>query len=504
MGAELPVRITADLSQFEKDLGAAQKGTRAITTEAKGLEHGLELAHSKARLLGGALKVISPELGLAVREVGHLSGALALAGKSAGGLYGILAGGTAIAAAAVIYKSYEAIAGQIEEAEKKQLASSNEAIKAEVNKASAIQYVNKAIVHNEQEAALEKKKIYWESARIAIAASESVALATFRVTSFVVEQVGNLFGEQIGYGIFDRYRDSLDTLKVDLQGYIDAFDTGAIDDEIAVQKAATEQNVELAKSYEKLKKEKKSWAEFEKEWARAYEKVMQEDEALRKDEIRATAELAEKQGTVSEQIKERHAKEAVALRATLAGFEQAAAGAEDLGQTLDKQGKLSQSGAIALAIVTRAAATASIAAHVGEAIAAALPLLSNPITAPYGIAAEAAAVAGGALAEAAVIAKPIPSPQYHSGGVVRISAQDGEGVVNRHGMRRLGPAGLDELNRGGSSAATDRPIQITQMLTHRSMDSWWLRSVSRMYSPTRAAVQKIETGVRPGHRQRVG
>lgn len=501
--------------QFLK--GATSAGKAGVEAGSK-IEQGLELAHKKARLLGGALSIISPELGASVREAGHLAGGLSLAGKAASGLYGILAGGVAIAAAAALYKIYEAIAGQIEDAEKKEIESSNEALKAEVDKATAIQFVQKAIVANERLAALEKKKIYAESWHNYVQFAETAAVGALEIAQKTAAAIAKLTGVKY----FATYSDALDTLKTDLAGYLDSYDTGAIEDQIAVQKRAIDSNITLAKSYEDLKHKKKDaldpgqqalYAENQKKYDDAFvarTKKIADLEAKRDNLIKLRGKSAKEVADAQKKIDEQHqAQEAGALRATLDGFEQAAQGAAELGQILEQQGKLSQGGAIALAIVTRTAALANIAAHVGEAVAAALPLLSNPITAPYGIAAEAAAFTGGALAAAAAVAAPIPSPQFHSGGIIGydrgggdipIVGQKGESMLSRATTARLGKKGVDDLNRGGSLGGA---LYVSTMVGHRTMDRWAVKSFSRVNSPTARAVNKAQTGVRPGRRQRL-
>lgn len=501
--------------QFLK--GATSAGKAGVEAGSK-IEKGLELAHKKARLLGGALSLVSPELGASVREAGHLAGGLSLAGKAASGLYGILAGGVAIAAAAALYKIYEAIAGQIEEAEKKEIESSNEAIKAEVDKASAIQFVQKAIVANERLAALEKKKIYAESWHNYIQFAETAAVGALEIAQKTAAAIAKLTGVKY----FATYSDALDTLKVDLEGYLDSYDTGAIDDQIGVQKGAIESNIALAKTYEELKHAKKDaldptqqalYAENQKKYDEAFEaraKRIAELEAKRDNLIKLRGKNAKEVADAQKKIDDEARKSAQdGARASIAGFEAIARGASDLGDALEEQGRLGQQGVIALAIVNRAAALANIIYSTEEAVAASLKYPP-----PFNAIAAGAAVAGGALAAGAVAAAPIPSPKYHSGGIFGPSsptgsgdlpfsggtAQTGEGaILNRNTIARLGRRGVDELNRGTGPSSR---VVSAQVFGHRVMDAWALDSLGRWNSPTRAAISKIPVGVRPGQRER--
>jgi hypothetical protein len=116
---------------------------------------------------------------------------------------------------------------------------------------------------------------------------------------------------------------------------------------------------------------------------------------------------------------------------------------------------------------------------------------------PAAIGFMVAAGVASAAAFAGVVAKAAAGPTFHAGGAistgparrpehedeVSITALEGEGVLNRAAMRRVGQEGLRAMNRGEQPV-----IQIQQRLGHRVLDEQIAESLARRAGPLYDAV----------------
>jgi hypothetical protein len=463
MGAELPVRIVADLSSFEKDLGKASRAQAQATAKAGALTKEISQGKEQMALLGAAAARIDPALGAVVNTASAGVGVLKGMASSLGAVTGI----AAVAAGALLKASAD-----LDAAESKHNDAAKAAIKAQLGIVDANRYVNEAI-EKQEKISIETRKGYWRDwARSALDAFDAIA--------------GIIPGVTTATNFYRKKLDELDATQAQ---------------NIKTLEAARDRNIELAEAQAKVTEARKRDKEAIKEQAAVLELVAQreadvaeyDDEQARKksiddenervaavrSEVRATAELAEAQGTIKDQMAH-HAETAKAVG--MAWLDTAGVVNDAVGGLFEN----SKAAALATAFVNIALGATKTIAELG----------ATPFLAP-------ALVAEGALGAAAIakISQQSFTPKYHSGGVIPINAQPGEGILNRHGMRRLGPKGLDELNRGGSSG-TGSVIQTTNVVGHVAMDTWAVKSLSRMSSPTRSAIQKIQTGVRPGRRDR--
>lgn len=519
------LKVLADLRDFQKELakipGYTDKSAAAAalkleqqflksaqTVGKHGHEAGgkiasaLETAHHSARKLGGALSVIDPQLGGLVREVGHLAAGLGLAG--AGGETLLITLGSVAIGALGIAEAYHHVREEIEEAYKKAEESSKEALEAQFGEVDAHRYINEAKKKLDEKFALEEKAITAETFHNYIQFAEDtvdVFLESVKAVSDVVARVTHI-------DYFHELSDALDTVQVNIDELADSYDVGTIEDQTKALDGQIESLLELARAVDEKKDADKEAKKAAEEHARILELVAEREESVaeyedaqrlketaaaaqevadaRKAEIEWLDELVRKNGTLKEQM-EAHAVVAASTRdAWLDAFGSIN---NAMGQTFNN----SKEAAIATAFVNIALGATKTIADLGF-----------PTAIPFLIAEGAAGAA-----EIAQISKQSYSPTFHSGGIVgynrgdgnvSVTAQTGEAYLNRTATSRLGRRGVEELNRGGGMGGA---IFVPQIYDHRTMNTWAVRSLGSLGSPHRVAVQKAQTGVRPGRRPRL-
>ena len=218
----------------------------------------------------------------------------------------------------------------------------------------------------------------------------------------------------------------------------------------------------------------------------ALKKKQEADAAAAKAKADAEVAKADAEATTDAEKKaaEELAREEKRQRAIIDGTAQIADATSDAFALMLENEKIASSDAAKhLFRLQKAAAIASILIKTQEGLmtAATLPPPADVIKA-------VAVYASAGVATAAVLAT---EPTYHSGGIVRapdevgITAQTGEGVINRIGMSRLGEQGLAEINAGGGTSGG----VIVNQWKHRIYQDFVRDELSQTGSPLRQAIK---------------
>ncbi len=460
--------VKVKLDEVDKSAGKAKEGAEDLS---KSFGKGKETASAFAE----GLSRVSPQLGDVARNASSALGVLKGLASVGGPVGAALAGGAAVAGAA-----YFKLTGDINKAEQGALDAAQNAIKAQLGMVDGANFVNKALEANEK-ASLLKREGNWRD----------FARTYAEIAAKVPGQLGI-----IGKGTID-WLDKMDKAQAESIQQAEAtrdqnikLAQAALD--VAVAKKEEEKETRKVSAAAKAElKEKERLIELTEEYLEQQEDLTRERKrqagidrendrvAGIKAEVRASAELAEALPTGKEQ----------AELNKIAAKETAMAWLNASDQIAGAVGSLfgdSKAAAIATATINAAVAVTKSFATLGF---------------PAGIPAAIGAAAAGA-AQVATIART--QPAFHGGGEVTITAQEGEGVVNRAGMSRLGREGLNAINRGMRDVGgRGGAMTITQVDSHRKFDTFYLKSLSRLNSPTRAAIQRVPTGIRPGRRQRL-
>lgn len=515
-------QVSVQLDQV--DQGAKNVGKHGVDAGGK-FGAALEGAHGSARKLGGALSLIDPQLGAMVREAGHFAGGLALAEEAGESLLiglGLVAG--AVVIGAELYKHF---GEEAEKANKKAEESAVDAAKAMIGEFAAS---DKGFLHAQKSADEARQKVIELK-------NEQGELAEKMKDRFQAEDQFNVGRARVLATNIEEAEKEAETAAESAKASAAAFETmkknvdSVHDKKTRIAKAESAQQKALREEAERDQKaandlfdtnEKVVAAEIEKAIQDLHTQSVQEAE-LRAELIQQHEENLKQHGPggtdTTDQVREDKKALDDAATSTQAYGEivsETAGNVAGLANSISDFSGLSQGAQIALAITTRAAALAQIAAHTGVAIAAATAAAAEtgpgfPIALPVY---EGLVYANALLAGAAVAAAPIPTHHagsgeimatttraYHDGaGNVPASLQSGEAVLNRAAAARLGRETINSMNRGMQPVA---PSYTTNVIGHRVMDTWALKSLSRTNSPVRSAMQRASVGVRPGKRVRV-
>jgi hypothetical protein len=548
LGVQLK-NVQVNLDKVDKNADKTKKSVKDLGKEAGS-------AKETFSQLAEGLGRVSPELGGVARAASSALGII----KGFSGIGGAAVGGLA-AGISLVAAGYFKIREGVDQALQAQLDASNKAIKAEIDKKSAIDYVGQAILANERLSALEKKKIWAESFRSYVQFAEDASNAVLDIDKNVATKLANI----TGLDWFQKYADAIDTIRIDNEQYFDSFDLGAIDDQEKGLKALIDQNVALAQSYQNIKEHGKDMLATQRAIIDAQHELNRPDndpfsdvqlkqlqyatsvtEALaqadgkvtkaEQEQIQTLKDLTKARGEVVQSMRDYKdqgpeleevnkqilADQRASTEAALAwgnAYSSIASGVADTANNVAQFGEMSKGAQIALALVARAAALAQIAASTGSAImqatlaatiaAAQVAAASGPaaiVTAPATFASlsagmQASIIASAVASTAAVLSQPIPT--HHAGGVSGAGEflslqQTGEATLNRNAAGRMGRETINALNRGAGLSGSSQVV--SNVVGHRTMDTYLLKSLGRVQSPFRNAVQRLPIGVRPGRK----